>query len=507
MFTTAALIAKHDLSNSNYARPSEPSEISVYPAYSVAQDIGVDKHTGGPPITIPQQSERKTRAMDPTLKTDVSLPTPRLVIRSDTSDLQNIHHLLRDQVPAHVAADLAIDVERLHRDFPLKWSDGGGGTGGGSTGAGTALREAFAHISTYADVAIRAVRLVVVAPEPMPLWKRIPSGAATSGHIDILSGAKIHKNRDARDSSASTSQLVEYYVVFSERELFQLDERKAVTPGDVMVMKHPSLFSLRDCLKSEAERGVDAKPAGSLSGDHDPWYYVDEAKRSTELFPSATDSRSQSTPWIFSGIPLLFDVGDRFDLQTYGGVSNKTAFDLLHSSRPATDSSNGPRGTRSNFLAIAVPALSATALKDSLHVIFCTFYTAFDGALFAAHRALVFNSDLNQGDGGGAPAPNPSPPSFDVVVHTSDAIAAASTGAAAFTAFAFLQMAAARAAGIQKLVYHLSEQSPADALAPAPSAHVHKAKQKLDEWRRDCESTDELLRRLQDWLWPSNERS
>ncbi|KAJ1562478.1 hypothetical protein HK405_011661 [Cladochytrium tenue] len=470
--------------------------------------------------------------MDTTLETDISLLKPRLVTAQNVNDWQNIRYLPRDKMadniwrnprgtnelidivggPAKVAADLAFDVGKLHKAFPPRWSDDGG-----SGRAGTAPLEAFAQVSVDVKpgLVIRAVRLVP-ARVPNILCKKTPSGAA-SGRVEIWSGGV------ARDSSASSSMLVEYYVAFTEKELFQLDERKTVTPGDAMVMKHPSLFSLRDCLRFEAEHGADANPPGWLPGDQneklecllkdDALYYVNEIKRRSEVFPSATDPLDRSTPWIVSGVPLLFDVGDRFTPQIYAGESNKTASDLLSTIRPAQDSSNGPPGTRSNFLAIAVaapPATSAdlhslTALEEFLSTNFCTFFTAFHGACFAARRALVYNSALNQGGGGGSRTPPAfAPAGFEVVVHTSDTVATASSSTATRVAFACLHIAAARAAGVQKLVYHLSEQPQTDAPTPGggrAGAHVEMAKQLLDEcWTEDCVSTDELLRHLQNRL-------
>ncbi|KAJ1555584.1 hypothetical protein HK405_016063, partial [Cladochytrium tenue] len=331
------------------------------------------------------------------------------------------------------------------------------------------MLRALAQVSAYVPLGlvIRTVRLVP-ACVPKLLWKRTPSGAISPCRIDIRSGAMVQDNRVARESSTSTSQLVEYYVVFPEKELFQLAEGKSVTPGDMMVMKHPSLFSLRDCLKFVAKHGADEKPAGLLPGNgtkkldclvkDDPQYHVDEVKRNTEVYPSVTDPLDRSTPWIISGVPLLFDVGDRFAPEAHAKRSYKTALDLLPTIRPAQDSLNGL--TSSNFLAIAIPDLYATPLED----IFCIFFTAFKGAFSTASRELVFKSSPNQGVGGGrAPGATPTsaPANFEVVVHTSDAVPAASAGTTALVASAFLQMVAARAAGIHKLVYHLSDQPPA----------------------------------------------
>ncbi|KAJ1562290.1 hypothetical protein HK405_013801 [Cladochytrium tenue] len=517
--------AKLDSSNSTYASLLDSSVTSIYSAFPVAHDIGVDEHTGGPPTQMHSQSKGKTLAME----TDISLLTQRLVMRPNFNDVQYIRYLPRNQLtdqiwrkprenkelsriiggPADVTVDLAFNLEKLHRAYPPRWSDRGG------VGASTLMR-AFAQVS--ADVplgqVIRAVRLV---PTDIPefLCKRNLPGAATPCRVDIQGGVMVHENRIVRDPSVSTSLLVEYYVAFTEKELFQLDERKSVTPGDVMVMKHPSLFSLRDCLKFVAKHGADEKPAELLSGNRterldclltdDALYYVDEIKRNTEVYPSVTDPLDRSTPWIISGVPLLFDVGDRFAPQTYAGGSNKSALDLLQTIRPATDSSNGPPGTCSNFLAITVPPLPADTarpnytreLEEALRTNYGAFYTAFRGAWIAARRAVVFNHALTQVR---SSAPDATVTGFEVVVHTADV--AVSSSETARVAVAFLQIAAARAAGVQKLVFHLPEQPPTHGgRAETSGRHFKRAQELLDECCTEHGvSTDTLLQYLMEEL-------
>ncbi|KAJ3402387.1 hypothetical protein HDU80_005124 [Chytriomyces hyalinus] len=275
----------------------------------------------------------------------------------------------------------------------------------------------------------------------------------------------------AQSAAAKTTYVVEWYVAFTDQEIFQFHESPSrFASEEINTLQHPVLGNLKLCLKDLGENGIFTKPPNGTSPviPFDIHFHLQKEKanntlRNQELFLYSRDYANLCTPVLFMGVPMLACVDLKKDYaKPYLG--DKKMFDKLkdytHSLPPTTESAQ--RRPYNNIVSMSAPDRLANPLRPrvgpytryQIRHIFRTAYTAFRGAVLKSKETWLCLKESSKKEtsllGAGDIAATKT---LEVAVHTGD------WGAGEFqnnkTVIAFCQIAAAYAAGVDQLFYHV----------------------------------------------------
>ncbi|KAJ3240411.1 hypothetical protein HDU81_003810 [Chytriomyces hyalinus] len=299
----------------------------------------------------------------------------------------------------------------------------------------------------------------------------------------------------AQSPAAKSTYVVEWYVAFTDQEIFQFHESPSrFASEEINTLQHPVLGNLKLCLKDLGDNGVLTKPTNGCASPvlpDDIHFHLQKEKanntlRNQELFLYSRDYANLCTPVLFMGVPMLACVDLKRD---YGKayLGEKKQFDTLKgytfSLPPSTTSIQ--RRPYNNIISMSAPDRLANPLRPrvgpytryQIRHIFRTAYTAYRGAVLKSKETWLCLKETSRKEtallgAGDIDATR----TLEVAVHTGD------WGAGEFqnnkTVIAFCQIAAAYAAGVDQLFYHVP--------ANLPTSHISIAKNFVDEaWFRE----------------------
>ncbi|KAI9328017.1 hypothetical protein DFJ73DRAFT_129578 [Zopfochytrium polystomum] len=257
----------------------------------------------------------------------------------------------------------------------------------------------------------------------------------------------------------------DWYVSFSEKALFGSHDTDNFASDDIMALEHPILGSIREvctdvCLNglfynSWAHIGTVKAKKGLLLGPQYEFYLSkDKSKpdlRYSDAAPFTVDPSDRPTPFLIKNIPRVCDIAialhvDDKDYRIYRNFKYTDYAILQRAVQPLS-----PPFHNTNIVCMKAldklenplrPRSGAYRLHE-LRQIFQTAYTAFCG---------VVRSWEDDGSGGKGGAAGGGGGDGGVQLHTGD------WGCGEYlnsrVVVAFLQVAAAKAAGVHQLVYH-----------------------------------------------------
>ncbi|KAJ3411612.1 hypothetical protein HDV05_001981 [Chytridiales sp. JEL 0842] len=251
------------------------------------------------------------------------------------------------------------------------------------------------------------------------------------------------------DSSMNdlTRNEVTWCVNYAEQQLLDYYEDDFLNSNEIVAMEHPILGSLRQALADASQTGVFSKSGLGITSKPGflldrPEFYLPMDKgrnklRFLELLPMPVDPAGNPAPFLIMNIPKVCEImpkgiyqGQKYDV--YGDQFKNAEPDLIR--QIATPLQPGLR--KSNLICMNAPHQWANHLRPKqgaykLHEIrhvFRTAYTSFYGAM------------------------KRSPNNASVVIHTGDWGCGKFGGSR--TVMCFLQIAAARAVGVERIYYH-----------------------------------------------------
>ncbi|KAI8838280.1 hypothetical protein BJ741DRAFT_707582 [Chytriomyces cf. hyalinus JEL632] len=295
----------------------------------------------------------------------------------------------------------------------------------------------------------------------------------------------------AQSAAAKTTYVVEWYVAFTDQEIFQFHESPSrFASEEINTLQHPVLGNLKLCLKDLGDNGVFAKPANGCPSPVIPFdihFHLQKEKanntlRNQELFLYSRDYANLCTPVLFMGVPMLACVNLQRD---YGKpyLGEKKMFDKLKGythSLPRTTDSGAQRRPYNNIISMSAPDRLANPLRPrvgpytryQIRHIFRTAYTAYRGAVLKSKETWLCLKESSKKETSLLGAGDiTATKTLEVAIHTGD------WGAGEFqnnkTVIAFCQIAAAYAAGVDHLFYHVP--------ANLPTAHIIEARGLVDK--------------------------
>ncbi|KAJ3225874.1 hypothetical protein HDU81_007599 [Chytriomyces hyalinus] len=331
----------------------------------------------------------------------------------------------------------------------------------------------------------------------------------------LMLNEHTHAATSQTDDQSGKAYVVEWYVSFSDQDIFQFHEAPSrFSSEDINTLQHPVLGNLKLCLKDLAQNQLPHKPASGYPSPvitDDVHFYLQKDKANDslcteELFPITRDLASRCTPVLFMGIPMLACI----NLKNHYGKAylseKKHASTLVESTLPLPASTTPSLQHRPyhNIISMSAPdrlanpqrpCVGAYTLYQIRHI-FRTAYTAFRGAVIKSkttweclkqEAAMKDTVVLNVGSSGGGVSGTQR---FEVAVHTGD------WGTGEFqnnpTVMAFCQIAAAYAAGVDHLYYHVPKVG--SAKSEAALEHIEIAKKWVDEaWKLNARGEEPIL--------------
>ncbi|KAI8818862.1 hypothetical protein BJ741DRAFT_715989 [Chytriomyces cf. hyalinus JEL632] len=344
------------------------------------------------------------------------------------------------------------------------------------------------------------------------------SGIGTQVHpvhaASLMLNEHTHAVASRIDSQPTKTYVVEWYVSFSDQDVFQFHEAPSnFSSEEINTLQHPVLGNLKLCLKDLAQNRLPYKPTSGHPSPiipDDIHFYLQKDKSNNtlcteELFPISRDLASRCTPILFMGIPMLASI----NLKNHYGKAylseKKYAMTLVESTLPLPASTAPSLRHRpyNNIISMSAPDRLANPQRPCVgaytlyHIrhIFRTAYTAFRGAVMKSkttweclkrEAATKDTVALAVGCGGGVSGTQ----RLEVAVHTGD------WGTGEFqnnpTVMAFCQIAAAYAAGVDHLYYHVPKVGSAE--SQAAMEHIEIAKNWVDDaWQLNAAGEPALL--------------
>ncbi|KAJ3128078.1 hypothetical protein HK100_009384 [Physocladia obscura] len=256
--------------------------------------------------------------------------------------------------------------------------------------------------------------------------------------------------------------VVEWYVSFTDQIVFRFNDSARFASEEIRALENPVVGSLKEYLYVMSREDGQKLPPPLIANDihfHLPKDKQKDDFRHAELDPLSRDYAGLPTPILIMGAPKLATINS---LNFYGKINDAvenidSALALMHSR------------VANNFICMSAPDRLANPLRPrvgaytlfQIRQIFRTAYTAFRGAVLKAketHECLktAYSTDASDAHIGLALQPQQQVPTdtvLEVAVHTGD------WGAGEFQnnkfVMAYLQIAAAVAAGVDFLYYHV----------------------------------------------------
>ncbi|KAJ3263502.1 hypothetical protein HDU77_010530 [Chytriomyces hyalinus] len=315
----------------------------------------------------------------------------------------------------------------------------------------------------------------------------------------LMMNEHTHEVANRVDAQSAKPYVVEWYVSFSDHNIFQFHEApERFASEEINTLQHPVLGNLKLCLKDLAENGLPSKSTSRYPSPiipNDIHFYLPKEKanntlRTGELFPISRDLSSRCTPVLFMGIPMLACINLKEHYRKEYLSEKKYASTLVESTLPLPSPENRPYH---NLISMSAPDRLANPQRPyegpytlyQIRHIFRTAYTAFRGAVIKSkttweslkqQAAMQDTVVLDVGSSSSISGTQ----RFEVAVHTGD------WGTGEFqnnpTVMAYCQIAAAYAAGVDHLYYHVPKVG--SATSKAALKHIERAKKWLDEaWK------------------------
>ncbi|KAJ3100059.1 hypothetical protein HK100_004781 [Physocladia obscura] len=266
--------------------------------------------------------------------------------------------------------------------------------------------------------------------------------------------------------------VVEWYVSFTDQIVFRFNNSARFASEEIRALENPVVGSLKEYLYAMSREDGQKLPPPLIANDihfHLPKDKQKDDFRHAELDPLSRDYAGLPTPLLIMAVPKLAAINSS---KFYGNI--EAAVKNIDS---AVSLMKNP--VANNFICMSAPDRLANPLRPrvgpytlfQIRQIFRTAYTAFRGAVLKAKEAYeclktAYSTDAKDAHIGLALQQQHQVPTdtvLEVAVHTGD------WGAGEFQnnkfVMAYLQIAAAVAAGVDVLYYHVLALGREDAVA------------------------------------------
>ncbi|KAJ3379911.1 hypothetical protein HDU84_006322 [Entophlyctis sp. JEL0112] len=309
-----------------------------------------------------------------------------------------------------------------------------------------------------------------------------------------------HMNTHTKSVTDENRFVMEWYVSFTDQELYAFKDSTKFYSEEIKALESPILPCLKDCLDDLSRNGIfHSNRRGHSSALYldDVHFYLPKNKEAHELRYEELRLLSRSnanlcTPVLIMGVPKLATIITR-------GITDKPdSYGKLEEyyKRWHTDGKKYLKvlpdadRVKNNFICMSAPDRQGNPLRPrfgpytryQIRQIFRTAFTAFRGAVMKSKETLACLKCEDR-------ERRPKAEKIEVVVHTGD------WGTGEFendeTLVAFLQIAAAHAAGVKHLYYHVVKgkiELDSDAYG-----HVLRAKEMVEKVWNTTKNGDKLL--------------